>query len=342
MALPALSKTHRFRVSAVFGPTGTVLATAQALMFAIKEAFTGAGAWTDSANAAAAAPAVNASVVQSCDGSGGAGSFGLGDKWLAPANLIWANAGSNHSWAVFRFTALGGGSFEVLVDLSTNFPSNCTVKISASAGFGSLAAGTATAAPTATDEQTVLANAPWGASLADGRNVLHVERSDDGEITRIVICRNNQTAGFWQFAKPSNVVTGWVLPAVASVVGSSTAAPASPTPTFAALANAAAHMGRAPAGNMTLFLTCEARNSAYLPTVMAAPNDISGAYPLHPIGLHSDTALCAGRHGALPDIWWGVQNLADGTSYPAAGTLRQFAQFGDLVLPWNQTVPVLA
>ena len=121
MALPALVRTWRFQVNNAMVPQGTITAMSQHTLFALKEALKGNGAWTDSAGAAAAS-AGNWVVNGSCDGSGGAGSFGNNDavdRWVAQGNLIWNNSGSNHSWIVLEQAGIAA-NFQICIDLNNN------------------------------------------------------------------------------------------------------------------------------------------------------------------------------------------------------------------------------
>jgi hypothetical protein len=64
-------------------------------------------------------------------------------------------------------------------------------------------------------------------------------------------------------------------------------------------------------------------------------NELSGEWPLWPISIDCSTVGARGRLGTLVDIWMGSSAVASGDSYPATGTTGQFAQFNNLVIPWN-------
>jgi hypothetical protein len=66
-------------------------------------------------------------------------------------------------------------------------------------------------------------------------------------------------------------------------------------------------------------------------------NSLDGSWPMAPIGLYSATASNIGRHGELFDLWYGATTRANGDQYPSTGTLYQFTQFDELILPWDST-----
>jgi hypothetical protein len=98
----------------------------------------GAGIWT---------------VAESCDGTGGAGSFGMSDKWNAGTKIVRAAAGSNHSWCRLTNATLG---LECVLDVNGTTADTYPLSVWFAPAFGT--AGTATARPTGTYE--------WGAQDA--------------------------------------------------------------------------------------------------------------------------------------------------------------------------------
>jgi len=63
-------------------------------------------------------------------------------------------------------------------------------------------------------------------------------------------------------------------------------------------------------------------------------NEISGEWPMLPIGIAGVGAGARGRHGSIADLWIGSNGVASGDSYPVAQA--DFAQFGSLIVPWNR------
>jgi hypothetical protein len=223
--------------------------------------------------------------------------------------------------------------------------------VSPAAGFGAANGGTdgsTTARPTATDEVTMLAaGGAWGGagtSLSDGavNSRLHVMRTTDGLSTRVLITRNSQTSGLWLFERPDNIVTNWANPSYSMCTANGVLAPSATQLTYAVVGANALGVGRAVSA-MSMFMTGEGVGSgtALIGQRMPAANDLSGTFPLLPIGLYSDTAANRGRHGTLSDIWWALGALPDTTTYPLDAT-KQFIQCGALVFPWDRSVPLFA
>lgn len=361
MTLPTLVRTWQFQVNQISAPQGSVLNASRHLMRMIKESFKGSGTWTDSAGAVTASTS-NCTVQSSCDGSGGAGSFGNSDgvdRWVADANLIWAAAASNHSWIVLRQTGVAV-NYEVCIDLSNASSNNCTIAVSFTAGFGSLAAGTATARPTATDEQVILNNTQWGSCSSDVATVLHVLKSSLGQSTRVILTRAStnasgpHTTGFWIFELPGNVRAGWTNPsATMALLGEITSNTS--VDTSALTSNAGNTWSRTAGGtNFQSWWAMEGETAhsvisdtyGAINTAACVLTDVSQDFPGWPILLYSTTVNARGVNGELVDMWWGIDqtgaaNIAQGRSFPATGTLRQFMQFGAFIQPWNRSVPVL-
>jgi len=96
--------------------------------------------------------------------------------------------------------------------------------------------------------------------------------------------------------------------------------------------------GILPKYNAVGHLTSEGYGSAALGENIIVPNELSGEWPLAPVGIAVNTPQYRGRMGMLPDIWWSSTALSAGHTFPNS-TSRDFIQVGDLVLPWNGDVP---
>src|SRR4051812_42695947 len=114
MALPSLTKTWNFLVNALIPATGSSLNDNRTLLKSIKDALKGSGTWTDSAGANLGGAPAGAWTTRYWWDSVTAGTAGDGvDRWGAIGNLVWANAGSAHSWYALRQTGIAT-NFEVL------------------------------------------------------------------------------------------------------------------------------------------------------------------------------------------------------------------------------------
>lgn len=357
MTLPVLARTWQFQVNQLAPALGTTLANARRLMLMIKESLKGSGAWTDSLGAAIASSG-NWVVRSSCDGSGGAGSFGNGDgvdRWVTDANLVWAAAGSNHSWIVLRQTGIAA-VYELCIDLSNINSNICTIEVA----FGGYNLdGTATARPTAVGGQVLLNAGNWGSFAGDAPTVLHVLKSDDGAATRVLMTRSSNnatgvfTTGFWMFEVPTPNSAAWTNPSVALVCpGSSGYASVD---TSANTSNAGNTWSRTAGGtNFQSWWAAEGTTGrSLISDTYGGPgngfacvlSDINDQFPNWPISLYSTTVNARGVNGELVDIWWGIDqtgspNTAQTRSWPATGPdARQFMQFGAFVHPWNRSIP---
>lgn len=86
--------------------------------------------------------------------------------------------------------------------------------------------------------------------------------------------------------------------------------------------------------NLPVYLTGEGYIDGVNSQKWGGPNELSGEYPLYPMGVASFTPGLRARLGELPDIWWNPTDLYVGHSFPSDNS-RQFMCFGDITLPWN-------
>ena len=319
MALPTLIKTFIFSENNTISVGGRFDGYGE-LMFQLKTFLTtGANPWV---------------VVSSSDG------FNVGvDLWVnALACNVHENPGSPHSWIVLQNDAIAVG-FQICIDLDKNGGGQETVMrlyVSEAVGF---TGGTTSNKPTAADE--IDCKETGSAEWCDAENLfefpaqLHMQRSDDGEITRWWIFVNGSLAKLVSFEKPKDAVPGWTIPWVGVVPGV-TYAQTNYFPTYGQLNDIKTQtVCRANGVETRLFLTSEGAISSMLGQLQTSGNDLdSGAFPFFPIGLFSDTAGSRGRLGTLTDIWWGSTFPGTADHYPGDSS-RQFVQIHDLILPWS-------
>jgi hypothetical protein len=324
MALPVLQKTWIFSENNTIG-TGGPFVGYGALMFAWKTFLTtGLSPWV---------------VVLSSD----AATAGASDLWInAAACNTHHDPGNPHSWIVLQNDAISPG-FQMCVNLERNGGGALTIMdvfFSEAAGF---TGGTINDRPTATDEvsahsSTGLGRHNWtdAVDLTVNPAQLHMQRSDDGTITRWWIFVNGYCPCFYTIEEPKDAVPSWSIPwcAVACV---DWYAATNYRPTYAYLNDIKTNTtSRADGvGQVNLYLTSEGAISSMLGQLQTSGNDLDGgAFPFFPIGLFSDAAGSRGRLGALTDIWWGSTFPGSGDHYPGDAS-RQFVQVDDLILPWS-------
>ena len=360
-ALPAHYRTWQFQVNVAIAAQASTLLTNALMVRSIKDALLGTGAWTDAANGAVASSG-NWTVVSCCNGAGGAGSFGNNDatdRWNANTDLIWAAAGSNHSWIVLEQTGITGGPLYLYLDLN-----NTTGSWRLQAGWSTTlyTNGTATAAPSganlalagsvAVPYPTATAYA-WGGSQTNVGSTIHVMKSADGKASRVIVCRNGWATGLWILDELENASAAWTAPAICNVGGGdSTGAPASDTSLVQNIfANAGNQVGLASInGNPALTLMHhEYFGGSSLVTVPTVINDMDNAWPMYRMGVYvrpnqayantdvTPLVNCRGYSGQIRDLWWVQSQLGEGDTMPAAAT-QNFVILGDTCHPWNTTV----
>lgn len=360
-AAPSQSRTWQFQVNTTVAAQATATLTCARMLRFAKDAMLGTGAWTDSANAATASSG-NWSVVSSCDGSGGAGSFGNNDnvdRWDTDAKFVWAAPGGNHSWMVLKQTGMAGGPHYLYLDLNQ---AGLPHRLQAGWSTTLYTNGTATAAPsganltlsgTAASPYPLAASFNWGGPSANAACTMHVMKSADGKATRVIFTRNGWGVGLWIFDELQNAPAGWTAPAVCYLSGADSAsAPVSDT---ALVQGQMANGGNAislVSVNSNVALACMhlhyfgANSLVTTPTVA---NDMAAAWPAYRIGVYvrpnqgmpqpagTPIVNARGYCGVIRDLWWVQSQLGEGDTMPAAAT-KNFVVLGDTLHPWNTTV----
>lgn len=320
--LPTLTKTWQFSVNNSTGlGAGTAIDINRTWIRTVKDALLAfaSSPWT---------------MRYSCN-SVAAGTAGDGvDRITTNANLVWANAGTAHSWLVLRQTGIAT-NYELLLSCeSTAAAGNTlTIYVSPSSAF---TGGTTTNRPTATDEIPLNTSSLWASNTISALR-WHMLLSTDGQCTRIVTCNANAIQSFLSLEKPGSPVTGWTNPS-ASYAGPAAGGTAM---VAASLGGTAAYSSRISGNIANISMSAEgvitSAASSSFPTNTNwgnLGNELSGEWPMLPTGMICTTAPVRGRHGVFQDMWVGSGGANSGDTYPS-GASNQFAQFGALILPWN-------
>jgi hypothetical protein len=333
MALPSLEHTWRFKVNQAYATSGVALTDNRTLLLGIKNALTSGTGWTDSSGAITTLS--NPWTVVASSNSITANSA---DNWSNITNLVW-NSGY-HSWIVLRQSKINDMNIELCIDLNVIDSSGYQLSLISSLGEGfDVSSPSTLTRPTATDEVVHLASAGWLTNnTSPFSSVLNIEISDDGYCNRLWIYVANVIKCFWQFDRPKETVTGWTNPAINTMCSTL-------EPTYAVLNDVARGYIKATnflgkTGNANCYYTTSFYVSGTVGERQTTVNSLSNAWPFTSIGLASMTTGFYGRHGKLSDIWFGSTTPANGDTYPSSGTLKQFVQAGDIILPWNQSTPV--
>jgi hypothetical protein len=70
-------------------------------------------------------------------------------------------------------------------------------------------------------------------------------------------------------------------------------------------------------------------------------SNFTNAYPMCPISVYSETGSAKGRAGRVADIWAGSAGVPSGSTFPVSPNDKEFVQFGQLIIPWNGTAPLI-
>lgn len=340
MTVPAITKTWQFAAACQpVGGTGSHATDAADVLFKIKQALI--------------SPALSPWTVVSS--SNGAGTAGAADNWLTRTNLIWANAGVNHSWIVLKQTGLAT-NFQICLDLVGTERRAMNAFASNNVGF---TGGTATARPTAADEFALCATTRYwlgqnsNANSFTGKLVVLV--STDGQCTRVgAITANVNGNGytstpFWFFDRVKNPVslTGWTYPVISHIANGNTSSTNQQAMTYAEFSNsldAARPVTRLDSGTLNYFslssevLSLGGQVVKFLGESIMTANDFDGSWPIMSVGITSDTVGVKGRLGELHDLWCTSNVLVSGDTFPDTGT-KEFVVIGNLVFPWNGSSP---
>ena len=316
MALPTLTKTWQFDVNQTVGAQATYEDCCDDIWLAIKNSLIGfaSNPWT---------------VWGSCDGINVYNNDGT-DSWGAYSSLVHGLAGGVRSWIVLENAVLG---VQICIDLVHPLIGGYYNEFYAYlswAGFNS--DGTLTSSPTASDR--VALGGPLEICLsAINTSKLHIMHSTDGQETRVVLCYNSVATTLWCFGMAAGRSTAWTT----GFVGFRSYD--TPTAITYALFNDAAGIRAEIDGQYcTLYCTSEMMGTAMLGQTQTYPDDDTGCWPMCSMGLVNTAGRHRGRKGTVADLWWGSTGVAVGTAYPADAS-RQFAQFGDMIFPWDGSVP---
>ena len=330
MALPVLDySTWRFKVNQNLDSPGTALECFQQLLWAIKDSLIAGSGWTDSAGAAASVTSPW-TVVASANGT----VADTADNWATSADLVSAVPGNPHSWIVLRQTGVNGQNQEFCIDLYYTNPSRVGIIWSPVNGFD-VSSPVTTARPTATDEFVLwTTGGDWLTTYITFNCALHVLMTDGGECTRFFVYIGGACKTFLAMEKPKDSDLNWSNPAVLYNT------PREP-PAYTTLNDITRAYINVPGSTVACYLSSLAYGAAMIGQNLTVANEVSGCWPMIPVRVVGSTYPAVGLVGTLRDTWWGAASVADGDTYPDTGTLKQFLQVGNLIIPWNQSTPLL-
>ena len=314
MSLPTLEKTWQYSVNQQIASTSTVNGDCQTQIYRIKQALISfaSNPWT---------------VVSSSNTS----TSGASDLWVGPSS-IQGNSFSPHSWIVLQQTGVFGGPMQICLDMNSSQYYQMSLVMSSSAGF---TGGTTSARPTATDEFMVLNQSTWTNSSSSS-SVLHALMSSDGASTRIILSTGGiiRTVMFFDTLMDTSIAQRASI-ALIHNNGSSLV--------HSDVYSSAKFGTRNGTINCLSYVGSESYNSNLVATANSGSvSTVTGAYPITPLSLHTETTGSRGRLGRLVDVWFGSSGCPSGSSYPTVPDDKEFVQFGPFVFPWNGTAPLLS
>lgn len=287
-------------------------------------------------------------VVAGSSNSSAAGMDGV-NRWTTIANLVFSeDVPAAHSWIVLEQPGINGGA-QVCFDLyspasySGNAANGSTMAVFLSPS-GLYTGGSTTARPTATDEVSIISSAlsyyldggTSGASVARDYIVSSM-LSTDGQVFRCLVrMPGNRFSVFFNIEVPRDPVSGWTNPVFARWLHGATS-----VPVYTNYNDGAYLLARAAGASMGLYVTCEGFVTSMAGQTLTTPNELSGEWEMYTAGLASTTVGARGRHGRIFDFYWISTSHSDGDAFPANGS-RQWLCVGDIAIPWDGSIPVLA
>jgi len=296
-------------------------------------------------------------VTQSCGGNnGGALAANASDNWVINTDLVFNTSGNGHAWTVLQQTGIAA-TFQVCIDLqqSSNAEDGAEIEVwvSQSAGFGSLAAGTTSARPTATDELMLVSPAVFdgwaGANTITARTwKWNMWRAEDGSVTYICYFLADVPLCLWVFAKPESPATGWSGTQFVAAVRSNGKTDSGNAMIYEVWYDAtglktyrADRISTAnPYNETNIYMTADTFGGGPFGQELTVANDVTGEYAIGKIGLASVEPGFIGRWGTMYDLYWGQTVLGNPfDTYPSGGT-KTWVQFQDFILGWDGSTPV--
>lgn len=252
------------------------------------------------------------------------------DLWLSTSNLVWAvGVTGARSWIVFNRP----NGEQVCFDLRNSTSSNYWQGGMYISPGGLFTGGSATSAPSATDQITVIAPATnlLTTSTVAPRN-WYIAQSSDGHNTRIVHLENNVTQSAFFFDRLQDPHANMVGRSLVYGLGASNQL------TYTNWAHTARLNGRLiDSTAITATLSCIGTRSGGLGEHVNV-RDLDGDLPLLRTRAYSNTSGYKGLLGVVPDLYLGSNLQKTGDTFPdGLGNPGKWLCMDHLLLPWNNT-----
>lgn len=272
----------------------------------------------------------------SCDGA----SHGLDgvDRWDEVNKITFAfeELGGPRSWIVLKQPAIHGGFYLLIECFSPSFPAHRGMRIVvATTPFSG---GGVDSRPSSATE-VELRYGGWGYrdNVVTSDLVLHYIYRLDGKGFKLLINYEGRPDDFWSIDVPLRYFGGWVKPWTAVFNFQS--------------AQGACVFGHGWGEDSSLYANLNGTGQELTsvnemfgevhPSQLHEehPHSVSGRWPLIPISVASEVPE-RGFHAFIADLWWGSLKPATGSTYVNDEAERVWAQFQQLVVPWDGSVPI--
>jgi len=338
-AIPALSKTYSSRANVPFASTASALDLAQSCVFnliqhLLNTATGGTTSGTRDAN----------SVWSVVDSSNGVTYSSSSNLITARTNLVWASAGSNHSWIRLSNATLG---YQLVIDCIN---SNANLSITACPIATPYTGGSLTNRPINTAAEIMWSQNSTGEvatsfisdTTTGGTNQTHFVTSTDGQFTFLT-----SRTGHGLFSinvsllKTVNNAPGdtrnvfWLGHSIASSRG---------CPSFGFVASGASGCsGRNPNGVALMSSggidPVNPGSTGYYGSGSGLTDALTGKYNIVPCSVWSAGASQFAYRGTIPD-WYQCPPVTIGTSIPSAAAQTRIVA-GDFIIPFPGVVPTV-
>lgn len=330
MALPSKQKTWATRHAGGTGGSGVVLTDHRLVLLECMTCLLGTGG-----------------SLYTCLGSsnGTVGALDTANRWIVPADLVWANAPTAHAWIVLGESTTGQQVCIALdaLDGSTQGP---LVTIVSSPSGAPFVGGSINARPTAANELVHLAAEPWlGTSAATAPFAAFISyiKTSDGQAAQLWIHVNDVAVALWRFEQAQDAVAGWSTKQWGLVLGATT--PSDDVLTVAKLWQNANVKLRSGATAGSAYLGSWGYGGQSAAQRQTGAGALSGGYKMFPLALFSDaagladqlTGVTPGTRGAWDMLYGSTAHGLPVDYYPADGS-KLWVQNGCLISPWDGTV----
>ena len=242
------------------------------------------------------------------------------DLWVDNTDLVYATAGTNHSWMVLQNSSVVSG-YQICIDLAFTDTNGVKAYVYSSCVTG-FTGGTLSSRPTSTTEVKLNIRIDTAFNSSSGTTKsANVFTSSDYQCTHVFLYTGSALAGLWVFDRMRNPPAWMTYPAIA-LVNCDTCLHAD----FSAVTNnyltsyVAGYSVYSGLGTLMLGTT---RVLTYA-GCCSATGDAGNEFPCTPMWLISFTNAVPGIFGILFDLWWvHSTTVVTGDCFPAGGTRTQ-------------------